>query len=93
MNKILDKLPRWMLVLLVILLSAPAGYALKDHVDEDKKQSSDIRDLITVTENLKVVVEYNRELSDMNERSVEKQREYQMRMALLLGKLEGRLDN
>lgn len=96
MKDILDKLPRWALILVIIILLGPAGYALTLHVSTDMKQSTDISDLATTVSNLAVVVEYNYKETERNSNTVASNTatitETQMRLERILGRIEARLD-
>ena len=67
--KFLQDVPRWFLVLIILVVTGPLlAFSLNTHLEEDKRQSEDIRILTANVsriaesiENLKYITENNRE--------------------------------
>ncbi len=101
-------LPKGVLVSIIITLLGALGtmgYAGGKFLWSEHKatkaqlqsNSEELRDLITLTENMVRVIEYNSELAEENETEIEDVREKihaaQLRVERILARVEARLDN
>ena len=54
-----EKLPKWALIVIIALLIMPAAYGAREVLIQVDENERDIKDLISITSNLVVVVEHN----------------------------------
>lgn len=92
----LKTVPSWALIGLVLCLAPVAAYAVVDHLQADKKQSTDIAALASTVEDMAKIVEYDMAQTEENADEIKDMRarleETQRRLERLLGRLEARLD-
>ena len=91
-----EKLPRWALIVAVMVLSPLAVYTVTAHFGTDNQQSEDIATLTQTVSQLAVVVEYNYKETERNSHTAQANNELihetQMRLERILGRIENRLD-
>ena len=84
MGKWLEKVPRWVLVGIILSLAAPAAYALRAHIREDERQTTVLQEASNAIHDVSVIIDYNTREVDRLSTDVEKLMEAQKRLELLI---------